>query len=83
MSIKRGRTYGQHIDDGRWPYKTKYVCFNCRKVFRSQDRSLSLTCCPDCRGNLWSMGQVFKAPRKRKKQDWKRIQKHVCRRRDR
>lgn len=62
------------IDDGRHgPYKTKYACFDCRKVFKSRDRNSRLYTCPDCNGTLYAMRENFRAPKQRNKKAWNRV----------
>lgn len=67
--------FGDWIDDGRDGYKRKYLCFACRKMFRSTDRHTTLESCPQCNGKLRGLGYMFKTPRKRDKRSWKKLEK--------
>lgn len=57
-------------------YKKHYVCFSCRKMFRSFDRKTpsSLKSCPQCAGGVYSVGKDLKIPRRQNLKEWKKIE---------
>ncbi len=67
-------------------YKRHYACFACRKAFRVRPteewadanvRSGSVTLvvkCPDCGHPMHEMGLDFKAPRKKNRKQWKKVE---------
>lgn len=65
--------FGDWIDDGRDGYKRKYLCFNCRKMFRSTDKRTTLENCPECGNKLRGVGMMFKTPRKNDIRSWKKL----------
>ena len=65
------------------PYKTHWVCFHCRKMFKrnnfcewpdSQKRRFStepIARCPQCRVPMTDMGVDFRPPRKADRKAWR------------
>ncbi len=68
--------FGEMIDDGHSFYKSKYLCFNCQKVFRPPDRMYTLDVCPSCHSTkIKCAGPMFKPPRSKDNHSWKRLRK--------
>ena len=55
-------------------YKQHYVCFACRLTFKPCQSSTELNLCPNCRGEIYSIGRDFKAPKKHDRIAWKAAQ---------
>lgn len=50
-----------------WPH----ACFDCRKSWKLVEGSSAK--CPECGGDLHSMGRGFKVPRKADKEQWAKV----------
>lgn len=84
MTKHSAACFGEPIDDGRHgPYKSHFVCFKCRKVFKphvqrgQSPNCQEVRCCPDCGSELWNCGTQFRAPRRRDVRAWRRLQERV------
>jgi hypothetical protein len=53
-------------------YKRKMACFDCRKTFRQTSENVGK--CPECGGELRSIGLDFKSPRRANRKQWKKAQ---------
>ncbi len=58
------------------PYKPKWACFSCRKMFRQHrgEVSLSELKCPECRAPMHAMGLDFKPPRQSDAAQWRKVE---------
>jgi len=63
----------QALIPGKFNYRSKWVCFNCRKSF-TRVRSVTEpedVVCPDCKTKATDMGHLFQPPPKRDIRRWK------------
>ena len=68
------------------PYKEKYACFSCRKVFRQPPQSdivakvrldtigNRLAKCPECGEPMHNMGLDFHTPRQTNRKQWRKVE---------
>jgi DNA-directed RNA polymerase subunit RPC12/RpoP len=56
-----------------YPYLGAHACFNCQKSFKLSYEKEHL--CPDCGNKVYRMGRSFKAPKRRDREQWKKVQK--------
>ena len=64
------------------PYKSKYICCNCRKVFKRKiatdikipDSKQQDAKCPDCRKLMTLAGPKFRAPKSNNIKAWKSLE---------
>ena len=62
------------------PTLSQQACFSCRKVFKKPHyygpaEDAPLYPCPDCGEPMKAMGYKFRAPEKKNKKEWQRIEK--------
>ena len=61
-------------------YRDHLACFRCRKVWRKYVKAVKPTrkhtdvSCPDCGGEVVSMGYDFKAPRRNDLKQWRKVE---------
>ena len=55
-------------------YLIAYACFKCRKSFKIAPRQEREALCPGCRGIIFEMGRSFKAPAKRDRGQWAKVE---------
>lgn len=63
----------QKTSEGGGQYLVAHACFDCRKCFKIADRSEQARC-PNCGGPIHWMGRSFKAPAKRDRGQWAKVQ---------
>jgi DNA-directed RNA polymerase subunit RPC12/RpoP len=76
---------GRYSDSGGYgnqlgKYKSKYVCFRCRKIFKrwgsyeidniNPEERVDEVACPDCDHLMNKVGVSFKAPKKSDRKSW-------------
>lgn len=74
---RRARRFSDVPDDGRHgPYRSKYVCFDCRKVWRPRGLYwlARMSKCPQCAKILWDGGPMLKVPRRGKIKAWCKLE---------
>lgn len=66
-------------------YRSKYACFNCRKVFKQTNENAlaqkmrtdaqgnRLATCPECNQPMHNMGLDFHTPRQADKKQWRKV----------
>lgn len=52
-------------------YKSHLACFKCRKMFRRYSGNLV---CPECGGQMRSLGLDFKAPKQKEVEQWVKVE---------
>lgn len=69
------------------PYKRKFACFACRKMFRQNDESrmsqkprldesgIRIAVCPQCGARMQNLGLDFKTPPQNDVEQWKKVEK--------
>lgn len=69
------------------PYKRKFACFACRKMFRQTDESRMaqkprldeqgqrIALCPQCGARMHNMGLDFCVPKQSDLEQWKKVEK--------
>lgn len=82
MKARNRRHYFQSTPDtGRENYASKFVCLNCRKVFKPHYTEFKyhhyLDNCPQCREKIYAVGMSFGAPKKNDLKAWQLISKVV------
>ena len=55
-------------------YKKHYACFACRLAFKPHKSNHELNRCPNCGGEIYSIGLDFKAQKKHDRIAWKAAQ---------
>ena len=50
-----------------------FACFDCRVAIKRDQDEYTIVC-PTCKGTMYHMGWSFHAPKKREKDQWKKVQ---------
>lgn len=54
------------------PYKSHYVCVQCRRSVK-QARDRECVPCPECARPMYAMGMDFQAPRRESNKQWRKL----------